>query len=161
MSDRASELIRALRLEPHPEGGHYREIYRSAARVTPAGGRAPRRALTSIYYLLKRGELSRLHRVASDEVWHFYRGGTLELIWASDDFRVVTRTRLGNGDAGSVPCAVVPAGHWQAALPLDGYALVGCTVAPGFEFDDFRLLRDDSQALARLEEREPGLRVFV
>ena len=128
------------------------------ARVVPADGRSERAALTSIYFLLRRGEVSRLHRVASDEVWHFYEGGVIELISVSEDFRVVSRTRLGSLDASAVRTAVVPAGHWQAAVPLEHFALVGCTVAPGFEFADFTLLRDDPDALALLEEREPGLR---
>jgi predicted cupin superfamily sugar epimerase len=161
VSDRANELIRFLGLEPHPEGGHYREVHRSAARVTPLDGRAVRDALTSIYFLLRPGEMSRLHRVTSDEVWHFYEGGVLELISVSEDFRVVSRTRLGSLDARAVRTAAVPAGHWQAAVPLEHFALVGCTVAPGFEFADFTLLRDDPAALALLEEREPALRGLV
>jgi len=154
-------VIRLLDLVPHPEGGHYREFYRSALRVTPADGCAERDALTSIYYLLRRGEVSRLHRVTSDEVWHFYEGGVIELISVSEDFRVVTRTRLGSLDARAVRTAVVPAGHWQAAVPLEHFALVGCTVGPGFDFADFTMLRDDPAATALLEEREPGLRELV
>lgn len=162
MSDRAAaELIRELRLEPHPEGGHFREIHRSRIRVECTDGRGSRSALTTIYYLLQRGEKSRLHKVAADEVWHFYEGGQLELLCVSEDLRVVTRTYLGSLEAGCVPTAVVPAGSWQAAQPLDAYALVGCTVGPGFEFADFTMLRDDPAAVARLEQREPSLRSFV
>ncbi|HEX3526154.1 MAG TPA: cupin domain-containing protein [Thermoanaerobaculia bacterium] len=125
----AEEVIRLLGLAPHPEGGFYAETFRPAA---PGGGRG---ASTAIYYLLREGEVSAWHRVRdADEVWHHYLGAPLEL-------RIAGATvRLGSDlAAGERPQAVVPAGAWQTARTLGGWALVGCTVAPAFQFSSFEL----------------------
>jgi predicted cupin superfamily sugar epimerase len=129
----AEEVVRLLGLQPHPEGGFYRETFRAPA---PDGVRA---ASTAIYYLLREGDVSAWHRVVdADEVWHHYAGAPLELtLW---DGRERSSLRLGPGlAAGERPQAVVPAGIWQAARPLGGWVLVGCTVAPGFEFSGFEM----------------------
>jgi predicted cupin superfamily sugar epimerase len=128
-------VVRRLGLIPHPEGGFYRETFRSAEALSLADGRL-RSASTAIYYLLPAGTFSTWHRVASDEVWHHYAGGALRLYL------------LGHGEHrldGDHPQAVVPAGIWQAAEPEDGPVLCGCTVAPGFDFADFGLA--DREAL--------------
>lgn len=161
MPDRAAHLISTLGLQPHPEGGHYREVFRSAAPVQPADARGERCALTTIYFLLRAGEQSRLHRVTSDEVWHFYEGDPLELVWADSESTEVQHALLGPVSAGTAPVAVVPAGWWQAARPTGAYTLVGCSVGPGFEFADFRMLADDPAAARELCDRHPGLRPFV
>jgi hypothetical protein len=136
VSPEAQRLIAAFRLQPHPEGGWYRETYRSAERVTTERG-AVRSATTSIYFLLTSETFSAFHRLASDETWHFYRGDpvTLELIDPSGRHE---RRVLGDGDALQTTIAggVHFAAHVDAA---EGYALVGCDVAPGFEFADFHL----------------------
>jgi len=150
MQARPTELIRTLRLSPHPEGGHYREVFRSADPVQPADDRPPRSALTNILFLLAAGESSRWHRVASDEVWHFYEGEGLELLVAAPSLEQVARIALGLALASTRPSYAVPAGWWQAARPLGSHALVGCTVAPGFDFADFSFLRDDAALAARL-----------
>jgi predicted cupin superfamily sugar epimerase len=129
----AAEVVRLLGLQPHPEGGFYRETFRAPA---PDGVRA---ASTAIYYLLREGDVSAWHRVVdADEVWHHYAGAPLELtLW---DGRERTSLRLGSGlAAGERPQAVVPAGVWQAARPMGGWTLVGCTVAPGFDFSGFEM----------------------
>jgi predicted cupin superfamily sugar epimerase len=143
----AHEWIAALNLAPHPEGGYFREIYRSGSRVQPGDGRAIRAALTTIYFLLPAGDASRWHRVASDEVWHYYAGDPLELSM-SDDATLgrVTSTRLGPYDSRTEPVRIVPAGTWQSARSTGAYTLAGCTVAPGFEFADFEMV---SPAAAR------------
>jgi uncharacterized protein len=129
----ASEIIRLLSLKPHPEGGHYLETWRDP----PINGRA---ASTAIYYLLARGERSHWHRVDATEVWHYYAGSTLRLETATSDHGPVERIALGpNFAAGERPQAVVPANAWQAAESLGDWTLVGCTVAPGFEFAGFDL----------------------
>ena len=138
MHPRAAELIAELNLQPHPEGGYYREIFRSAAQVLPGDGRPPRAALTTIYFLLAAGQHSRWHRVASDEVWHFYEGEPLELTWRDASNTLHTAT-LASGHRDLRPVAVVPSNCWQAARPLGAYALVGCSVAPGFDFADFEM----------------------
>lgn len=142
MHDRVEELIRTLGLAPHPEGGHFVETFRSTLRVTPADGRPPRAALTAIYFLLPEGACSRWHRVRSDEAWHWCEGAPLELLTVGPDGGHVTITTLGPLAPGSAPLHVVPAGWWQAARPSGGYALVGCTVGPGFDFADFTMLAD-------------------
>ncbi|HEX8394747.1 MAG TPA: cupin domain-containing protein [Longimicrobium sp.] len=139
MHARAAALIQELELQPHPEGGYYREVFRSAEQVQPLDDRAARSALTTIYFLLVSGQQSRWHRVRSDEVWHFYEGEPLELFW-TDGREPVKRATLSTGAAGSRPVCVVPANCWQAARPAGAYALVGCTVGPGFDFADFEMI---------------------
>ncbi|MDY7231282.1 cupin domain-containing protein [Hyalangium rubrum] len=130
------ELVRTLGLRPHPEGGYYQETYRAPLRVeTPRG---PRSAGTAIYYLLPRGAFAAWHEVASDEVWHFYDGAPLTLYLLSE--RGLETVVLGRDVArGERPQVVIPAGVLQAALPKGDYTLVGCTVAPGFDFADWRM----------------------
>jgi uncharacterized protein len=152
---RASQLIDELRLQPHPEGGFYRQIFRSALDVSPADGRGVRSALTTIYFLLLRSQHSRWHRVRSDEVWHHYEGAPLDLWQMTPDFDAMNRIALGAFDGATAPVHVVPADHWQAARSTGDYTLVGCTVGPGFVFDDFEMMRADSADAARLRERWP------
>jgi predicted cupin superfamily sugar epimerase len=148
MHPRAAELITRLNLEPHPEGGYYREIFRSAGLVAPIDGRGPRAALTTIYYLLPAGIVSRWHRVASDEVWHLYEGGPLEVLKVDPECKTLSRQKL----EATAPVCTVAAGYWQAARSLGDYALAGCTVGPGFDFADFAILADDPASAARLLE---------
>jgi len=156
MQDRAAELIRALRLQPHPEGGHYREVFRAADRVRHDDGRPPRSSLTNIYFLLARGEVSRWHRVASSEAWHWYEGDELELLVAPPAFGEIARIRLGPTRGLVRPSYTLPPGWWQAARPLGSHALCGCTVGPGFDFADFDFLRDQAALADRLRELDPA-----
>jgi len=136
MEEDADRIIRLLDLRRHPEGGHFRETFRDAA---GHGGRAH---ATAIYFLLKAGEQSRWHRVDAAEIWHWYRGDALELSIGQDN-SPVRRIVLGPDLAtGQRPQAIVPAHAWQAARPLGRYALMGCTVAPGFEFAGFEMAPD-------------------
>lgn len=129
MTTDADRLIRLLDLKPHPEGGHFRETYRD--------GNQGRAHSTAIYFLLKAGEASRWHRVDAAEVWHFYRGAPLELKIGKD-----TYVLGADIDEAQVPQLVVPPNAWQAARSLGDYTLVGCTVAPGFEFSKFEMAPD-------------------
>ena len=140
---RPRALIASLGLIAHPEGGYYREVYRSPASVKPSDRREPRSALTTIYFLLAQGQLSRWHRVQSDEVWHFYEGATLDLWLTSPEISRVEHHRLGPPEAAQQPVLVVPAGWWQAARSSGAYTLTGCTVGPGFDFEDFALAADE------------------
>jgi predicted cupin superfamily sugar epimerase len=160
-TDRAAELIRTLHLQPHPEGGFYREIYRSAGTVRPGDARGVRSALTTIYFLLRAGERSRLHRVESDEAWHHYEGAPLELLWCGADFGELRRVELGGVEGERRPVEVVPSGHWQAARSLGKYTLVGCTVGPGFDFADFRMLHEGDPEAASARASQPALAVFL
>jgi predicted cupin superfamily sugar epimerase len=139
----AAYWIKRLRLSPHPEGGYYREIYRAPESV-PRRGLPPRYGGsrpfgTSIYFLLESGQVSRLHRLKSDEVWHFYAGSPVLIHMLSDSGRCRSIKLGRNPEKGRVFQAVIRAGTWFGAEPvgLRTYALVGCTVSPGFDFDDF------------------------
>ena len=157
MSTRADALVRALGLAPHPEGGFYRELFRSRRMVRTDDGRSERWAATTIYYLLRGSDVNKWHRVASDEIWHWYEGAPIELHLLDAQ---VTRARsevLGPVCAASAPVRTVPAGCWQAVRCTGEYTLAGCTVAPGFEFSDFRLLRDMPDLAARLKASFPEL----
>ena len=153
-----SNAMRPIDLTDHPEGGRFREVFRSGATViTPSG--AAKSALTHIYFSLDDGEVSRFHRVASDEVWNLYRGAGLTLhTWDGTDAAPVAITLSAGSDRF---CHVIPAGMWQAAEPLAGTVLVGCSVAPGFEFADFELIDPDSDEARLLRSRDPGLERFI
>jgi predicted cupin superfamily sugar epimerase len=144
----AAEIIRLLDLKPHPEGGHYRQTFRDPLTYPPpqAGEgsvEAARAASTAIYFLLARGERSHWHRVDAVEIWHWHAGAPLALeIAAAPGQR--ERIKLGNDlAAGERPQGIVPAHAWQAARSLGDWTLIGCTVAPGFEFATFELAPPD------------------
>ena len=145
----AAYWIDRLGLQPHPEGGYFRESYRSPERLEPGAidgdHEGPRSLATAIYFLLDGGSFSALHRLKSDELWLFHDGMPLT-VHAIDPSGAYRTYRLGLGvDDGRRPQAAVPAGSWFGATVDDpeGYALVGCTVAPGFDFDDFELADRD------------------
>lgn len=130
----ADTLIAALKLQPHPEGGYYRETWRAPAEpgVRPAG--------TAILFLLRAGEVSHWHHVDSVEIWHWYDGAPLELRMAATDSGPAVSHVLGPDVlAGQSPQLIVPAHHWQSARSTGAYTLVGCTVSPAFSFDHFTL----------------------
>ncbi|MDP6777355.1 MAG: cupin domain-containing protein [Candidatus Latescibacteria bacterium] len=146
----ADGWIKALDLQRHPEGGYYRETYRSEeeipAAALPGRFQGPRALSTAITFLLPGGEFSALHRIKSDEIWHHYAGSSLT-IHVIDPDGTYRRIILGKDiEAGEGPQVVVPAGCWfGATVDEEGsYTLAGCTVSPGFDFEDFELgLRSD------------------
>ena len=161
----ADDVIRLLALAPHPEGGHFAEVFRAASSVQSASHPGARSASTAIYFLLKSGEFSALHRVRSDEVWHHYLGDPVELHTLTESEHQLTR--LGSAlESGERPFAVVPAEVWQAARVAEvsanphGFALCGCTVAPGFDFSDFELPPRE-QMLSRLPRHEAWVRALT
>lgn len=139
----AAQIIAHYHLRAHPEGGHYAETYRSAGLIPnlPAPFSGPRAYSTTILFLLQAGEYSHLHRIRSDEGWHFYLGGPLRLAMISPTGTYQEILLGQNLRAGQHLQYTVPAGTWFGATPAPGtaYALVGCTVAPGFDFQDFEL----------------------
>jgi predicted cupin superfamily sugar epimerase len=148
----AEAIIRRLGLEPHPEGGHYRETFRDKVTVGAEGG--PRGASTAIYFLLQAGEVSHWHRVDAAEVWHWYAGAPLELT-LSPDGREATSGTLGSDlAAGQRPQIVVPARAWQTARSLGAWTLAGCTVAPAFQFDGFEMAPPDWHPHPRFARRD-------
>ncbi|UPK08460.1 cupin domain-containing protein [Bradyrhizobium sp. 170] len=137
MPKKAADIIARLELKPHPEGGHYRETFRDIS--VDADGRS---RSTAIYFLLARGEHSHWHRIDAVETWHYYAGSALTLRIADENGE--RSIKLGtNLTAGETPQAVVPAHAWQAAESTGDWTLVGCTVAPGFEFAKFELAPKD------------------
>ena len=131
----AAEIIEALGLAPHPEGGFFRETWRAAGEGRAAG--------TSIYFLLEGGQINRWHRVDAAEIWHFYAGDPLILRLSETDTGPAERHVLGPDLAtGARPQVIVPPGWWQRAECSGAFTLVGCTVSPGFEFDRFELAPD-------------------
>ena len=141
----ATYWIKKLQLIQHVEGGSFREIYRAPLTVPQASlpvlFQGDRNISTSIYFLLEKGQFSAFHRIASDELWHFYYGGSLLIYEINHSGGLVTH-RLGpDAENGEVFQTVVRAGNWFASIPAEGvdYALAGCTVAPGFDFADFEL----------------------
>lgn len=154
---RARALIELLKLAPHPEGGHYREIFRSEAQMTPGDGRPQRSALTSIDFLLQAGEFSAWHRVSSDEAWHLLEGGPLRLWCLPPSLDRVLAVDLAAASATAAPRHIVPAGWWQAAEPLGEFAYVGATVGPGFDFADFAFAREDRGVMEAITRLQPAL----
>lgn len=147
---------------PHPEGGHFAETYRASENIAhhalPARFGGDRAFSTGIYFLLESHNFSAFHRIQADEMWHFYAGEALEVFVIEANTGELSIVRLGNNpDSGETFQAVVPAGAWFASRPASGstYALVGCTVAPGFDFADFEMA--ERNALSQLYPQHAGL----
>ena len=142
------KLIEKYNLQKHPEGGFFRETYRSTMELSSPVNREHRNAITDIYFLLSQGAVSRFHKVIHDEIWHFYEGAPLTLI-IFDGENIVERCIGPDSKDGYK--AVVPGGLWQSAVSTGEYSLVGCTVAPGFDFTDFSFLADDARLAEDIE----------
>ncbi len=140
MNPTPRELIAKLGLEPHQEGGWFRQVYKSGTQVQAPQGQ--RSAVTTIYYLLEHGRACPWHVVQSDEIWHFYYGAPTELLSYDPLARKLIRHRLTAVNGNGEQVAVIPAGSWQAAHCLGEYVLVGCTVSPGYENHDFKWVRE-------------------
>ena len=161
LDPRAGALIRRLGMVRHIEGGWYREHFHAEDAVTPWDGRGERRALSAIYYLLADGQVSRWHRVASPEAWHFHEGGVLELLVMDPGMTTVERHRLGPVDEEARSLVVVPPGWWQAARSEGPYTLAGCCCGPCFDPRDFELIVDAPGAAAYLEEYHPDWAALI
>ena len=142
MIKEAVHLIKKLRLEKHPEGGYFKQTYKSDVMIDVAGYGGLRHAATAIYYMLASGQFSAFHRMKSDEIWHYYAGGSIT-IHVIDEGGKLARIKLGKGKD-ETPQAVIRAGTWFAASLVKGsYCLVGCTVSPGFDYRDWELAKRD------------------
>lgn len=161
MHQRAHELIEKLDLKHHPEGGHFSEVYRSPSTVRPSDDREERAAVTTIYYLLAKEELSRWHQVRSDELWHFYEGAPLELHSIDPRTWEIKHMLLGPEGSGGNAVQVIPSGWWQAARTTGEYTLAGCTVAPGFEYGDYMIFSENSDKSEEIRRRFPDLTAFL
>lgn len=136
------KLIEKYALQPHPEGGFFAETFRSGQTVIADVDQKRRSAVTDIYYLLTKGQISRFHRVVSDEIWHFYEGGPLKLVKYNGS--TISEHIIGPFSPDGYKM-VIEGGNYQAAFPLGEYSLIGCTVAPGFEFQDFSFLANNKE----------------
>ncbi|MEO7988700.1 MAG: cupin domain-containing protein [Chryseolinea sp.] len=137
----SNTLIQTLQLQPHPEGGFYKETYRSNQSVTNNEGQS-RNVSTAIYYLLENEDKSHFHRIKSDELWYFHQGQALEIVSIQNNNLVTIL--LGNDlSKGEVPQAMIPANTWFASKVKNdvGFSLVSCSVAPGFDFADFEMAK--------------------
>lgn len=150
-------LIKKYDLAPHPEGGYFKEIYRSDQLIRSDFAEKKRNAVTHIYFLLIEGQISRFHRVLHDEIWNFYEGAPLELI--QFDTKGIRKETLGPGCKGYA--AIVPGNTWQAAASKGEFSLVGCTVAPGFDFADFSFLKDNPGELEGFRGGQTGYDHFL
>ena len=158
---RVKELIKLFNLEPLAvEGGMFQVAFRSSKLIETLDGRKGRIALSGIYFLLQKGEVSRLHRVKSDEVWHFYEGAEVELFILDENTMALERHILGKAGSNSTPMVLVPAGKWQCARSLGEYSFVGCNVAPGFEYEDFEVA-EDREFVEKVLAKYLYLREFV
>jgi predicted cupin superfamily sugar epimerase len=160
MTKPAQFYINAYNMQAHPEGGYFAETYRSAENIPqnalPNRFKSDRSFSTGIYFLLESHHISALHRIESDEMWHFYAGCPLN-VYVIDNHGELTIIRLGNNpENGEVFQAVVPAGMWFGSKPAesDSYSLVGCTVAPGFDFEDFEMKSRDELLTMFPQHRE-------
>ena len=150
--------MKPIDLIEHPEGGRFREVFRSDAVVTTNGGQT-RTALTHIYFSLNQGEVSRFHRVDSDEVWNLYQGeGVRIYTWGGPGTPVICTELSVRANAF---CHVVAAGTWQAAEPIGETILVGCSVGPGFEFDDFEMIDPDSDLARLMQTADSAMSKFI
>jgi len=150
-------LIDKFNLVPHPEGGYYAVVYESKQSVKSPVVNQDRKAVTHIYFLLLEGQVSLFHKVAHDEIWNFYQGDPLKLIKYNGS--KIEKVTIGSGC--SDYASIVEGGVYQAAESTGDYSLVGCTVAPGFEFEDFSFLRDEFETKEKLLNKFPGYRKFV
>lgn len=145
--ERKNFLIKTLELQPHPEGGYFKEIYRcdeSLSGIATRFNGKQRNTSTAIYYMLCRGDISHFHRIKSDEIWHHYEGDKIVLYIIENG--ILKTEVLGSADLAQKPIVVVKHGAWFAAESsgLSGYTLAGCTVAPGFDFEDFEMANGPS-----------------
>ena len=151
------KINKKYKLQSHPEGGYFQEIYRSVQKVNSKLAGEERSTVTHIYFLLAKGQISRFHKVLHDEIWNFYEGSPLKIIefdGQKPEEKIIGREK---GDY----FAVVKGGVFQAAESMGEYSLVGCSVAPGFDFKDFSFLNDEPQMLENLKSKYPDYKRLI
>jgi len=154
------QLIETLKLSPHPEGGYYYQVYCSENKVSSPVNGKEKPSMTDIYFLLTGGQISRFHRIIHDEIWHFYLGSPLTLIEINSD--TLEKKQIVIGDQKKIHFKhIVQGGNWQSAYSNGDFSLVGCTVAPGFEFEDFSFLSDNDLAFESIINKYPDLHKFM
>ena len=162
MHKRALELIEQLNLTKHPEGGYYNQTYCSENKVLSYKINDKRPAITDIYFLLPNGQNSKFHKVAHDEIWHFYEGDPL-IIHSFDEKTNNYNSQIIGNKNNNPPNykAVIKGGYWQAAQTTGNYTLVGCTVGAGFDFKDFAMLEKDSEVAQNILQNNANLKYLI
>ncbi|MCK5028065.1 MAG: cupin domain-containing protein [Bacteroidales bacterium] len=150
-------LIQKYQLQPHPEGGYYREVYRSDQELLSPVVNEKRNTVSHIYFLLKQGQFSRFHRVLHDEIWNFYGGSPLKII----EFDGINIEEKIIGKENESYFSVIQGGVFQAAESTGEFSFVGCSVAPGFDFKDFSFLTDEPEMLASINKKYPEYKSLV
>ena len=161
MNTRIQEIIDSLELKPHPEGGYFNEIFRSSHTLESPNHQKIRNSVTNIYFLLTKGQVSRFHKVSHDEIWHFLEGDELELIELENKGLAPTHHILGSRTGKPNYQHCIRAENWQAAKCTGEYSLVGCTVAPGFDFEDFKFLTESTELTQELMLNQSALIPFL
>ena len=161
MDDRARKLIDTYQLIAHPEGGYFREVYRSEEKIKIDDTGNERCWLTDIYFLLTKNDISRFHRIKHDEIWHFYEGAPLLLIEIHPNTLDIKETTISSSGPSPVYKHCIKGDTWQAAHSKGNYSFVGCTVGPGFEFSDFEMLDDNKEIKASILSKHPNLEKFA
>ena len=161
MDERAEKIIKELDLSPHPEGGYFKETYRSENKLKSPNNGEIRNAVTDIYFLLVFKQISRFHKVLHDEIWHFYEGDPIELVEIQNNSHEISRVILGDKNNILNYKHCIKGSNWQAAYSLGKYSLVGCTVAPGFDFSDFEFLRENKTLCSQIIKIAPELKKLI
>jgi len=158
MQHHIQNIIKKYNLIPHPEGGYYREIFRSPTTITSPAVNKERTSATHIYFFLMEKQISKFHKVVHDEIWNFYQGDALKII--TFDGETAKETIIGYRQKDGY-AEIIPGGCYQAAESTGEYSLVGCTVAPGFEFEDMSFLSQDDSIKRKLLESYPEYEKFI
>jgi len=161
MIDRAKELIEVFQLSKHPEGGYFREVYRSEGKVKIDAQGNERNWLTDIYFLLTGKDISRFHRVKHDEIWHFYEGAPLTLTEIHPDSLDINGVTIGLSGPLLTYKHCVKGNVWQSAYSHGPYSFVGCTVGPGFDMDDFEMLTQNKKIMTAVLAKYPDLQKYM
>jgi len=161
MVDRSKELIKLFQLSKHPEGGYFREVYRSdkIGKIDTYGNK--RNWMTGIYFLLTENDISRFHRIKHDEIWHFYEGAPVTLTEIHPDSLDINTVTIGQPGPLLTYTHCVKGNVWQSAYSHGPYSLIGCTVGPGFEFEDFEMMNQCKEAKASILSKYPELEKYI
>lgn len=158
-TQRSESLIQKFKLSPHPEGGFFSEVYRSTLNVHSQEANADRSALTHIYFLLRKGDISRFHKVLHEEIWNVYEGAPIRLVHFDSETGDLKEEIIGQGCEDY--CTVIERRKYQAAESTGEYTLVGCSVAPGFDYKDFSFIEEGSDEAEIIKQKYPDYQRFL
>ncbi|MBW1849525.1 MAG: cupin domain-containing protein [Deltaproteobacteria bacterium] len=161
MMNRAKELIELFQLSKHPEGGYFREVYRSEKKGKIDSYGNERNWMTDIFFLLTENDISRFHRLKHDEIWHFYEGSPITLTEIHQDSLDINTVTLGQPAPLLTYTYCVKGNNWQSAYSRGPYSFIGCTVGPGFEFEDFEMMAQCKEVKAAVLSKYPELGKYM